>query len=457
MPFSNTGLGPDVLNALAAKGHLAATPVQAQAIPVVLQGRDAVVCSPTGSGKTAAFAWPLLQRLLTHAPRAAAAASTPNPPRLARVLVLVPTRELATQVGDTFREVANRLPKDVRVTVVFGGVSINPQMLGLRGGTDVVVATPWRLLDLLACNALHLDGVQTLVLDEADRLLDAGFADEWARIAQRLPERRQQLLVSATLSPAVQHMATALLRDPAHITIAAEAEAAPDIEQRVVLVDTRERTQLLRHLVDTEHWRRVLVFVATQHAADIVSEKLRKARISAEPFHGGLSQGKRTQVLADFKLGRVRVVLATDVAARGLDIAELPVVINYDLPRSADDYTHRIGRTGRAGAQGLAVSLVSPSTEHHWGVIEARHGLSLKREVVGGFEVTETAPAEPAAPAQAGGLTAPSDGQPLAGKATAASNATGGLDPAGGIKGHRLSKKDKLRQQAAGPATRTGR
>ncbi|MDP3133566.1 MAG: DEAD/DEAH box helicase, partial [Burkholderiaceae bacterium] len=312
--FSTTGLRPELLAALPFKPPASPTPVQAQAIPAVLRGLDMRVCAPTGSGKTGAFAWPLLDRLLNTAAPSAAAMAHSRPMRAVarkpRVLVLVPTRELATQVGTTFRETANRLPLDVRVTVVFGGVSINPQMLGLRGGTDVVVATPGRLLDLLAVHALTLDGVQSLVLDEADRLLDQGFADEWARIERLLPRQRQNLLFSATFSPEVQALADGLLREPQLIEVLPQAESAPDIVQRAVAVDPKERTQLLRHLVDTEHWRQVLVFVATQHAADIVSEKLRKARISAEPFHAGLSQGKRTQVLADFKLSRVRVVVA---------------------------------------------------------------------------------------------------------------------------------------------------
>ena len=429
MPFSSTGLRPELLTALVAKGYRSPTAVQAQAIPAVLQGRDVLACAPTGSGKTAAFALPLLQRLVDNQLAHAADShhrSNHHTNKPVQVLILVPTRELAIQVGSTLRDVANRLPQSVRVTVVFGGVSINPQMMGLRGGTDVVVATPGRLLDLLHHNALGLDGVQTLVLDEADRMLDAGFALEWARIAKKLPERRQNLLFSATFPTEVEALANTLLTDPLRISVVPEPEVAPDIEQLAIAVDTRQRTQLLRHLIDTERWTRVLVFVATQHAADIVSEKLRKARISAEPFHGQLSQGKRTQVLADFKLSRVRVVVATDVAARGLDIAELPVVVNYDLPRSADDYTHRIGRTGRAGAKGLAVSMVTPDNDAHLGLIEKRHGLTLKREVVRGFEPTEDAQAQPS-------------------KGVSALVQSTGLDPAGGIKGKRLSKKDKLR------------
>ena len=440
MPFSSTGLRPELLNAMAGKGYTQPTPVQVEAIPAVLQGRDVLACAPTGSGKTAAFALPLLQNLL---PRERAGHYEGSSARLPRVLVLVPTRELAIQVGATLRDVANRLAQPVKVTVVFGGVSINPQMMGLRGGTDVVVATPGRLLDLADHNALSLRGVHTLVLDEADRMLDQAFGDEWAAISALLPPQRQNLLFSATFNRAVEAMARQLLHDPVRISVQLPPEVPADITQRAIAVDAPRRTQLLRHLLTTERWSRVLVFVATQHAADTVAEKLRKARISAEPFHGGLSQGKRTQVLADFKLSRVKVVVATDVAARGLDIADLPVVVNFDLPRSADDHTHRIGRTGRAGATGLAISFVNTDTEPHLRLIEKRHNLALMRETVAGFEPDV---AEPDAPL--GESTAP----PEPGNRASAPSTRGaprGLDPNGGIKGKRLSKKDKLRQQQA--------
>jgi len=362
----------------------------------------------TGSGKTAAFALPLLQHL----------AQAPNEkPRRVRTLVLVPTRELAAQVGDEFRSLAQHLSEPVKVTVVFGGVSINPQMMGLRGGTDIVVATPGRLLDLINHNALTLDSVGTLVLDEADRLLDLGFAEELARILALLPARRQNLFFSATFPPAVQALAQTLLHEPVRVDVLPETQNEPDIEQRTIAVDAGKRTQLLRHLITQHGWTRVLVFVATKHAAEIVADKLRKAGIDAEPFHGELSQGKRTQVLADFKASRIRVMVATDVAARGIDIAQLPMVVNYDLPRSTADYTHRIGRTGRAGESGLALSFVSAATEAHFRLIEKRQGLQLPREQVAGFEPVETVPA--------------------------------GTPSTGGIKGKRPSKKDKLRAAAA--------
>jgi superfamily II DNA/RNA helicase len=292
-------------------------------------------------------------------------------------------------------------------------------MMALRGGADVMVATPGRLLDLIDHRALRLSSVSMLVLDEADRLFDLGFADELGRILALLPAQRQNLLFSATFPAAVRSLAEGLLREPVRIEVQAEAAEAPAILQRAIEVDAGRRTQLLRHLVQHEGWARVLVFVATKHAAEIVADKLRKAGIDAEPFHGVLSQGKRTQVLADFKASRVKVVVATDLAARGIDVVQLPAVVNYDLPRSAVDYLHRIGRTGRAGESGVALSFVSADSEAHFRLIEKRQGLNVPRERVAGFE-----PTEPRASARA-------------------------PDGTGGIKGKRPSKKDKLRAAKA--------
>jgi len=416
MPFSSLGFSPDLLPALlraiADTGYTSPTPVQAAVIPAALEGRDIVASAQTGSGKTAAFALPLLHRL-AQAPAATGA-------RRLRALVLVPTRELATQVAQALEALGAHLPQRPKVLAVFGGVSINPQMMRLRGGADVVVATPGRLIDLVERNALTLGGVGLLVLDEADRLLDLGFGQELGRILGMLPARRQGLFFSATFPPAIETLAASMLAEPLRVEVQPQALAAPDIVQRAIAVDAGRRTQLLRHLVQTERPGRVLVFVATKHAAEVVADKLRKADIQAEPFHGELSQGKRNQVLHDFKLEIVQVVVATDVAARGLDIAQLPLVVNYDLPRSSVDYIHRIGRTGRAGEGGMAVSFVSAATEAHLRLIEKRQRLSLAREQVAGFEPVETA-------------------QP------------GAADPlsVGGVKGRRPSKKDKLRQAAA--------
>ena len=407
MPFAALGLSPTLVGTAAARGYVTPTAIQAAAIPAVLAGRDVWASAHTGSGKTAAFALPLLQQLEGIARSA---------PRRTHALILVPTRELAAQVGESMLALAQHLAVPVKVAIVFGGVSINPQMMKLRGGADVVVATPGRLLDLIDHNALTLASVALLVLDEADRLLDAGFADELARVLAHLPRRRQNLLFSATFPPAVQSLAQDLLREPVRIDVPREPSTEPAIEQHAVEVDALRRTALLRHMIEQGGWTRVLVFVATKYATEHVADKLRKSGLAARAFHGDATQGARTQVLADFKAGRLQVVVATDVAARGIDIAQLPVVVNYDLPRSAVDYVHRIGRTARAGASGLAVSFISANTEAHFRLIEKRQGRRVTRERIAGFEPTE-------------------------GVAEAATR--------GGVKGQGKSKKDKLREAAA--------
>ena len=420
MSFSALGLSPHLVRAVTERNYRTATPIQVAGIPAVLRGGDVWASAQTGSGKTAAFALPILQQWIetrhhsSHAPRSA---SRPEGPRRTHALILVPTRELAAQVGESFRRYACYLPEPVRIAIAFGGVSINPQMISLRGGADIVVATPGRLLDLVEHNALRLDAVSTLVLDEADRLLDLGFADELGRILALLPPRRQNLLFSATFPPGVRSLAESLLRDPTRIEVEATSGIIPSIQQRAIEVDAPRRTQLLRHLIQTERWSRVLVFVATQYATEHVAEKLRKAGLRAEAFHGELSQGARTNVLADFKAARIHVLIATDVAARGLDITGLPAVVNYDLPRSTVDYVHRIGRTGRAGEPGVAVSFITAEAHAHFLLIEKRQQLELPREQIAGFEpVHVEVPLPPAT---------------------------------GGIKGRRPSKKDKLREAAA--------
>ena len=438
MPFAALGLSPALVHAAQALGFATPTPIQAQAVPAVLEGRDVLGQAQTGSGKTAAFGLPLLQRLL---PEAQLAGARPGPRRL-RALVLVPTRELAAQVGGVLRDLADHLPgAPLKTVIAFGGVSINPQMMALRGGADVVVATPGRLLDLVEHNALSLAQVQALVLDEADRLLDLGFAEELQRVLALLPARRQNLLFSATFPQEVAGLAEGLLRDPLRIEVPQAPDTAPDIAQRAIAVAGNRRTQLLKHLLKEETgWTRVLVFVATQYAAEHVAEKLYQAGIFASPFHGGLSQGARRQVLQEFKDERWQVVVTTDLAARGIDIAGLPAVVNYDLPRAAADYVHRIGRTGRAGASGAAVSFVTPEAAPHWRLIAKRYGLqALPLEQLAGFEVV--LPALDGAPADG---AAPPDGAPGAVQRPAK------LPPGtGGIKGMRPSKKDKLRAAAA--------
>ncbi len=417
MDSNFSALSPALQAAARASDLLSATEVQMRSIASILQGQDVFVCAPTGSGKTLAYVLPLLDRAAQGAQLNAKGA------KLAATVVLVPTRELAVQVGEVFKGLAQRLPYGVKVTVIFGGVSIQPQLRGLRGGTDIVVATPGRLLDVMAHNALPLSSVRSLVLDEADRLLDQGFADEVQAILSHIPLPCQRLFLSATFAPAVSRWAMALLQQPVRVDLRQAVAAQADIKQRACAVDSDKRTRLLRHLMAGADWSRVLVFVATQYAAEIVADKLRKAGLRAEPLHGHLSQGKRSQVLEDFKAARIRVVVATDLAARGIDVLQLPAVVNYDLPRSAQDYTHRIGRTGRAGESGLAISFVSLDTQPHWQLIVKRQSLAVRLETEPGFEVT-SAP------------KAPAPGAPAA------------LEPHGGIKGKRPSKKDKLRAAA---------
>ena len=416
MPFQSLGLAAEFAPVLAERGYSVPTPIQREAIPAILRGHDVLGMAQTGSGKTAAFSLPLLQHW---------AGARHGTPRQLHALVLVPTRELAQQVAGVLQALAQPLATPPKLVVLTGGVSINPQLMRLRGGADIVVATPGRLLDVIERNGLRIGHVATLVLDEADRLLDLGFAEELARILRLLPARRQNLLFSATFPASVQALAAQWLNDPQRIEVAPVlgAQGVAQIAQRALQVDAPRRTQLLRHLIGDQKWTRTLVFVATKHAAETVADKLRKGGIAAEPFHGVLGQGKRSQVLLDFKAGRLQVVVATDLAARGIDIAQLPVVVNYDLPRSADDYIHRIGRTGRAGEEGLAVSFVPAASEAHFRLIEKRQGKAVARETVAGFEPQDTAPAE-AVQAGAG-------------------------DPNGGIKGKRPSKKDKLRAAAA--------
>jgi superfamily II DNA/RNA helicase len=416
--FADLGLAAPLLRAAAAAGWAVATPIQAAALPVILQGRDLLALAPTGSGKTAAFVLPLLQRLAGDAPGLAAR------PRPLRALVLAPTHELARQIGAVAQALSAALAPAPRLLVAVGGVSINPQLMALRGGVHGVVATPGRLLDLLAHNALHLADVDLLVLDEADRLLDLGFADELGRIVELLPAQRQTLLFSATMPDAVAALAARVLRDPQRIETAADtpAGAPPAITQRAIEVDTPRRSALARQLIVGGGWKRVLVFVATQYASEHVADKLRRNGVPAEALHGRLSAGRRSQVLADFQAQRLRVLVATDLAARGLDIPGLDAVLNFDLPRSAVDYTHRIGRTGRAGAVGVALSFIcadAPGSEAHFRLIEKRQAQRVPRERCAGFE--------PAAPLPATLLA----------------------DPHGGAKGRRKSKKDKLREAAA--------
>lgn len=346
MSFDDLGLVPELLRALSDRGYAVPTPIQSQAIPVVLAGGDVLAGAQTGTGKTAAFVLPILQRL------AAGAGRSP------RALVLTPTRELAAQVADSARSYGKYLA--VRTTVVFGGVSAKPQIAALRTGCDLLVATPGRLLDLAEQGALDLRGIECFVLDEADRMLDMGFIHAIRRVLKLLPGKRQNLMFSATYSAPIRELAGRFLRSPVHIEVAARNATAERIEQQVYRVPKEHKRHLLAHLIQRGAWAQVLVFTRTKHGANRLAQQLEAHGIRTAAIHGNKSQGARERALTDFKARRITALVATEVAARGLDIKELPHVVNYELPNVPEDYVHRIGRTARAGSAGRAISLVAP-------------------------------------------------------------------------------------------------
>ena len=380
MSFSSLGLSESLLRAVAEQGYETPSPIQQQAIPAVLAGRDLMAAAQTGTGKTAGFTLPMLQILMGPAdkPRKKVA------PNRIRALVLTPTRELAAQVGESVATYGKHLP--LRHTVVFGGVGINPQMMALRKGVDVLVACPGRLLDLYSQNAVRFDDLEILVLDEADRMLDMGFIHDIRRVLKLLPQKRQNLLFSATFADEIRELATGLLNNPLSIEVAPRNSTAERIEQLVHPVDKANKPALLAHLVVKNNWEQVLVFTRTKHIANRLAERLEREGIQAAAIHGNKSQGARTKALAGFKSGEVRVLVATDIAARGLDIDKLPQVVNFELPNVAEDYVHRIGRTGRAGSAGHAISLVSADEGKLLRGIERLIKQELPREIVAGFE-----------------------------------------------------------------------
>ncbi len=349
MSFESLGLMADILRAVSEKGYSEPTPIQTQAIPPVLEGRDLMGGAQTGTGKTAGFTLPLLHRLMASAPAG-------NGRRPIRALVLTPTRELAAQVGESVATYGKYLP--LRSTVIFGGVKINPQIQKLRSGVDILVATPGRLLDHVSQNTIDLSKVEILVLDEADRMLDMGFIRDIRKVLALLPKKKQTLLFSATFSNEIKRLTSDLLHNPALIEVARHNTASERVSQVVHPVDNKRKRELLSHLIGSNNWKQVLVFNRTKHGCNRLAEQLGTDGITAAAIHGNKSQGARTKALADFKSGKVRVLVATDIAARGLDIDQLPHVVNYELPNVAEDYVHRIGRTGRAGNEGEAMSLV---------------------------------------------------------------------------------------------------
>ena len=355
--FSDLGLSPDLLRAVADKGYDAPSPIQLQAIPAVLEGRDVLAGAQTGTGKTAGFVLPILERLARTGRQ-----------RAPRALVLAPTRELAAQVSQSARDYGRYLP--LKSQSIFGGVSINPQISMLRDGCDILVATPGRLLDLAQQGALDLSKVEVLVLDEADRMLDMGFIPDIRRIIKMLPANRQNLLFSATYSNEIRTLAERLLKNPLTIQVAPRNAPIELVEQRAYRVPKEQKRHLLIHLIQEGQWHQVLVFTRTKHGANRLTSQLEAAGIRAAAIHGNKSQGARVRALEDFKKGQIVALVATEVAARGLDIKELPQVVNYELPNVPEDYVHRIGRTGRAGANGESVALVSPDEAEYLRDIE---------------------------------------------------------------------------------------
>ena len=443
MHFSDLGLAEELVRAVTEHGYTTPTPIQVQAIPTVLEGRDLMAGAQTGTGKTAGFVLPILQRLSDPSRKGPANGRAP-----VRALILTPTRELAAQVEESVR-IYGRHTK-LNSLVVFGGVSINPQISRLKGRVDILVATPGRLLDLAQQKVVDLSQVEILVLDEADRMLDMGFIRDIRKIIALLPKQRQNLLFSATFSDEIKLLADGLLTRPALIEVARRNATADLIAQKVYEVNRDEKRQVLSHLIKTERWTQVLVFTRTKHGANRLAEQLLKDGIASMAIHGNKSQTARTRALAEFKKGDLRVLVATDIAARGIDISELPHVVNYELPNVPEDYVHRIGRTGRAGANGEAISLVCVDELDFLRNIERLTKRSLPREKVDGFEPDPNARAQPIQLRSQQNRAAPA-GKAHAGKGRAGGKASqpasarpGGSKPFGGKPG------------AARPGTRSG-
>lgn len=379
MKFSDLGLAQPILDAVIEQGYNKPSPIQQQAIPAIINGSDIMAAAQTGTGKTAGFTLPILHKL-TQSGKQLNSTAKPNQ---ARVLILTPTRELAAQIAQSVETYGQNL--SLRSTVVFGGVKINPQMIRLRAGVDILVATPGRLLDLHNQNAIKFDSLEILVLDEADRMLDMGFIHDIKRILKVLPKKRQNLLFSATFSNEIRSLAKGLVNNPIEISVTPRNTAAKTVKQWIIPVDKKRKPALLIKLIKEKQWPQVLVFSRTKHGANRLVTKLSKANIKSLAIHGNKSQGARTRALAEFKALNIQVLVATDIAARGIDIDELPQVINFDLPNVPEDYIHRIGRTGRAGANGEAVSLVSADEINQLQDIERLLQKLLRREYVSDF------------------------------------------------------------------------
>jgi ATP-dependent RNA helicase RhlE len=393
MLFSDLGLSAELLRAVEKKGYSEATPIQQQAIPLVLEGRDVLAGAQTGTGKTAGFTLPVLQLLQD--------AQDADKKRYPKVLALTPTRELAAQVHESIQDYGQYLP--FRSAVIFGGVSINPQKQKLIKGVDIVVATPGRLLDHLQQRSIDLSKVEILILDEADRMLDMGFIRDIRKILNVIPKQRQTLLFSATFSQDIKKLASEFLRQPSQIQVTPENTAVELVSQIVYPVDKKRKRELLAHKIGEEEWQQVLVFTRTKHGANKLSEQLGKDGITSAAIHGNKSQGARTKALADFKRGAVRVLVATDIAARGIDIDKLPHVVNFELPNVPEDYVHRIGRTARAGQEGHAVSLVCVDELKLLRDIEKLLGKDIEKINLPGYDIDPSIKAEPIVNGRGGG------------------------------------------------------
>jgi len=392
--FKSFTLSPSIYSAIEEAGYKEPTDVQQDSIPAILNDRDVLARAETGSGKTAAFVLPLLEKILRQKAAKLAKKKPLDKSNVVGVLILVPTRELAIQIREEFERFAVNIEPKVKCLSVFGGIKINPQMIALRGGADVLVSTPGRLLDLERNNAILLHQTKTLVIDEVDRLMKGDFAEEIDEIIAKLPAGRQNLMFTATFPPSIRKLVRKIMNEPEIINV---DDLYDDVktEQRVITVNHSRKPELLAHLLKTNDWKQVLVFCSAKRSCDNLVMKLEKLGVEASAMHGNQHQYARAGALRDFKAGTVRVLVATDVAGRGIDIEQLPCVINYELPRSPNDYTHRIGRTGRAGEDGMAISLISHEEYQHFSVIEKRTGMILEREQIKGFEADATAPQIP--------------------------------------------------------------
>ncbi|MBF0266429.1 MAG: DEAD/DEAH box helicase [Gammaproteobacteria bacterium] len=381
MEFNQLGLSLALLDAVEQQGYTKPSPIQEKAIPIVLKQQDLMAAAQTGTGKTAAFVLPILELLSTKEPVSA---------NQTRVLILAPTRELAQQISDNIVGYGQNLP--LRSTVVYGGVKINPQMIKLRKGVDILVATPGRLLDLHQQNAIKFNELEILVLDEADRMLDMGFIHDLRRIINLLPKKRQNLLFSATFSSSIRELAKTIVNHPVEVSVTPENTTAKTVKQWIHPVDKKQKTRLLIHLIRTKQWHQVLVFCRTKHGANRLVRDLETEKLKAVAIHGNKSQNARLKALHNFKQGQVQILVATDIAARGIDIQQLPYVVNFDLPHVPEDYVHRIGRTGRAGMDGRAISLVSADEVQQLCDIERLTQKLLERVIVEGFDPVHTLP-----------------------------------------------------------------